>query len=133
MPTEVGKRAGKAAAAGLLVLVMLLSLTACGGGKAKVLGGQSGDITVDETFRFDPDKVEIGLNRDVFFSVVNKDKDKRVHNVTIPALFIDMDVQPGQRVEIKIPAVSQAPRDGFFSFYCKYHQSQGESGRINVR
>jgi plastocyanin len=52
--------------------------------------------------------------------------------VTVPAFAIDMDIQPGQRVDVKIPAVSQAPRDGFFTFYCKYHQAEGEAGRINV-
>ena len=50
----------------------------------------------------------------------------------IPAFDIDMDIPSKQSVTVKIPAVAEAPRDGFFSFYCKYHQTQGMSGRITV-
>lgn len=114
--------------AGMVGVVMLLGLTGCGGG-----GGdeaKKADVTVDSTFRFDPDKVEIDLNREDSFTFLNKDK--VVHNVTVPAFTIDMDIQPGQRISVKIPTVNQAPRDGFFSFYCKFHQAEGESGRINI-
>jgi plastocyanin len=79
---------------------------------------------------FNPKKLEIQLNKDVSFTVLNKDT--VAHNVTIPAFTVDMDVQPGQVITVKIPAVSSAPRDGFFSFYCKYHQTVGEAGRITV-
>ncbi|HTJ76697.1 MAG TPA: cupredoxin domain-containing protein [Acidimicrobiales bacterium] len=123
--------------AGLLGLVLLVTLTGCGGSSSKttVLGGKNltADVVVDKVdglHTYDPKKLTIELNKEVSFTVLNKDK--VVHNVTIPDFAIDMDVQPGQRIEVKLPAVAQAPRDGFFLFYCKYHQSEGEAGRIEV-
>jgi plastocyanin len=124
-------------AVGLMGVVMLLGLSGCGSSSAKTtsLGGasQSADIVISKSEsvpRFDPNKVSIPLNKDVTFTVLNKDTE--VHNITIPGVVVDMDIAPGQRVEVKIPAVSQAPRDGFFLFYCKYHQQAGETGHINI-
>ena len=137
MPTEVGKRA-RLGLAGLLGLVMLVTLTGCGGGGSSdtaKLGGknQKADITVDKVdslHQYDPKKIEIQMNKEESFTLLNKDK--IVHNITIPDFAIDMDVQPGQIITVKIPAVTQKPRDGFFTFYCKYHQAEGEAGRITV-
>ena len=124
----VVKRRARLVTVGLVSVVMLLGMAGCGGGGGD--NAKRADVTVDKTSRFVPDKLEIKLNREDSFTFLNKDN--KVHNVTVPGLVIDMDIQPGQRVDVKIPAVAQAPRDGFFSFYCKYHQSEGESGRINV-
>lgn len=137
MPTEVGKRA-RVGLVGFLGLVMLVTLTGCGGGGSSnkvVLGGknQTADIVVDKVdglHQYDPKKIEIQLNKDEQFTMLNKDT--IVHNVTIPDFQIDMDVQPGQIITVKIPAVTQRPRDGFFTMYCKYHQSEGEAGKITV-
>ncbi|MDQ2826801.1 MAG: cupredoxin domain-containing protein [Actinomycetota bacterium] len=128
VPTLVGERTRKVMA-GLFGLVMLLGLTGCGGGSSTD-SGKRADVTVDSTDRFAPDKLEISLNQADSFTFLNKDK--KVHNVTIPDFAIDMDIQPGQRIEVKIPTISTVPRDGFISFYCKYHQTEGESGRINI-
>jgi len=126
VPTDVGKRTR--VFVGLLGVVMLFGLAGCGGGGSD--SAKKADVTVDSTFRFNPTKVEIDLNREDSFTFLNKDK--VVHNVTVPAFAIDMDIQPGQRVSVKIPAVKETPRDGFFSFYCKFHQTEGESGRITI-
>lgn len=107
-------------------VLALLGLAGCGSSGS----GLRADVTVDKTFRYDPSKLEIRLNQDNTFTFGNKDT--KVHNVTIPAFAIDMDIQPGQRIAVTIPKVAQVPRDGFFSFYCKYHQAEGESGRINI-
>lgn len=131
----LGKRARvMTAVAGV---VMLAGLTGCGGSstKATVLGGkaQTADVVVekvDSLPKFDPNKLEIQLNKETSFTVLNKDK--IVHNITIPDFAIDMDVQPGERIEVKLPAVAQVPRDGFILFYCKYHQAEGETGRITI-
>jgi plastocyanin len=126
----VGKRA-RVMIAGLLSLVMLLALTGCGGGSSD--NGKKADVTVDKVsglHQFDPKKIEISLNQEDTFTFLNKDS--IVHNVTVPAFAIDMDIQPGQRIDVKIPAVAQAPRDNFFTFYCKYHQAEGEAGRIEI-
>lgn len=119
-----------------LVAALLVSLAGCGGGG----GGddRTADVTVkDNTLRYEPSKLEIDLNREETFTFLNNDD--TVHNVTIPALStdregnaIDVDIPPDQRVAVKVPAVAQAPRDGFFLFYCKYHQTEGMSGRLKV-
>jgi plastocyanin len=130
VPTVVGKRA-RVMIAGLLSLVMLLALTGCGGGSSD--NGKKADVTVDKVsglHQFDPKKIEISLNQEDTFTFLNKDS--IVHNVTVPAFAIDMDIQPGQRIDVKIPAVAQAPRDNFFTFSCKYHQAEGEAGRIEI-
>ena len=108
---------------GGLVVVMLLTLVACGGG-----GGaddRTADVTVDDnTLRYEPNKLEIGLNREETFTFLNNDD--TVHNVTIPDMSvdkgqnaIDVDVRSDERVAVKIAAVAQPPRVGFFLFYCK--------------
>lgn len=119
---------------GGLILMMFLTLAACGGGgdEDNVLGGaETADLVVDDQRPFyDPTKLQLPLNREVTFTVFNKGD--MVHNITIPGFDVDMDVQPKSSVEIKLPAVSAPPRDGFYTVYCKYHQSDGESLRLNV-
>ena len=126
-------RAKKLVLGGLMV-VLLLGLVACGGGsdEENVLGGtKNADLVVsdDDPF-YEPKNLEIALNREVTFTVFNEGKD--VHNITIPGFEVDMDVAPGQSIDIKLRAISAAPRDGFFTMYCKFHQSEGEAARINI-
>ncbi len=119
-----------------LVAMMLPALGACGGGG----GGddRTADVSIeDETFRFEPSSLDIDLNEEQTFTFINRDD--TVHNVTVPGIPMDTeqnpveaDIQPGERVTVKIPAVAAAPRDGFFLFYCKYHQTEGMSGRLKV-
>ena len=126
-------RARKTVLAGLVVLS--LGLGACGGGGDDEL---TADVKIkDDTLRFDPTELELSLNQETSFTFLNSDN--RLHNVTIPALSndeqknaIDMDIPVGQRISVPIPKVDAAPRDGFFLFYCKYHQTEGMSGRIKI-
>jgi len=119
---------------GGLIAVMLVGLAGCGGGgdKPNVLGGAgTADLVVDDDPPFyDPKNLEIALNKEITFTVFNDGK--KVHNVTIPGFVIDMDVEPGRTIDVKLPATAGAPRDGFYSFYCKFHQTEGEAGRINI-
>jgi plastocyanin len=122
---------------GGLMVVLLVSLVGCGSDskdKDSVLGGasaKSADLVINDTFPFyDRTDLKIPLNQDVTFTVLNKGKN--VHNVTIPGFVIDMDIAPGESVEIKIPKITEAPRDGFYTMYCKYHQNQGEATKINI-
>jgi plastocyanin len=118
-----------------LVAVMLLGLAACGddgGDDDNLLGGsQTADLVVgDEHPFYEPTSLEMPLNREITFTVFNEGDE--VHNITIPGFAIDMDVQPKANISITLPAISEAPRDGFYSLYCKYHQSDGEAMRINI-
>ena len=133
MPKVRGK-GGRAVLSGLLAMSMVLAMAACGGGGGNKL---TADVNMDDTLRFDPNELKINLNEETTFTFLNKDN--KVHNITVPALSndieqnaIDVDVQPGQRGTVKLPKVTQAPRDGFFLFYCKYHQTQGMSGKLKI-
>ncbi|MGI8982938.1 MAG: plastocyanin/azurin family copper-binding protein [Acidimicrobiales bacterium] len=130
---SVRGRGSRLAVGGLLSLSMIMGTAACGGGDS----GPRGDVSMDDTLRFSPNKIGINLDEEATFTFVNRDN--VVHNITVPALSndaeqnaIEIDVAPGQRGTLKLPKVSSAPRDGFFLFYCKYHQTQGMSGRITV-
>lgn len=127
-------RARRAVLGGLIV-VMLLGLVGCGSDSDddNVLGGRgTADlvITDDKAPFYDHSTLKMPLDREITFTVFNDAKDR--HNIVIPAFDIDMDIAPGETVSVKIPAVKEAPRDGFFSFYCKYHQAEGEQGRIEI-
>lgn len=133
MPTVRGKWA-KTVISGFLGLTMAFGMAACGGGGGDEL---TADVTMDDTMRYDPNELEINLNEETTFTFRNKDNE--VHNITVPALSndieqnaIEVDVEPGQRGTLKLPKVTAAPRDGFFLFYCKYHQTEGMSGRIKI-
>jgi plastocyanin len=133
VPTVRGKWA-KTVISGFLGLTMTFGMAACGGGGGDEL---TADVTMDETLRYDPNELDMNLNEETTFTFLNKDD--QVHNITVPALSndieqnaIEIDVQPGQRGTLKLPAVTTAPRDGFFLFYCKYHQTEGMSGRLKI-
>ncbi len=122
---------------GGLMMVLLVSLVGCGSDSKDrdgVLGGsgpQNADLVITNSFPFyEPKDLTIPLNRDITFTVLNDTK--AVHNITIPGFTIDMDVEAGKTVTIKLPATNTAPRDGFFTMYCKFHQAQGEATRINI-
>lgn len=130
---KVRGRGWRLAVGGLLSLAMVLATAACGGGDS----GPQGDVSMNDTLRYSPNKIEINLDEETTFTFVNRDN--VVHNVTVPGLSndieqnaIDVDVAPGGRGTLKLPKVTQVPRDGFFLFYCKYHQTQGMSGKITV-
>ena len=132
MRTVGGKRA-RGLLSGFLGLTMIFGMAACGGGGDDL----TADVTMDETLRYDPNELEINLNEETTFTFLNKDD--TVHNVTVPGLSndieqnaIEVDIQPGQRGTLKLPKVTTAPRDGFYLFYCKYHQTEGMSGRLKI-
>ena len=135
MPKVRGK-GGRAVVSGLLSLVMVVGMAACGGGDDDEL---TADVTMSESerLRYEPNELEVRLNEETTFTFLNKDD--QVHNITVPGLSndieqnaIELDVQPGQRGTLKLPKVTTAPRDGFFLFYCKYHQTEGMSGRLKI-
>jgi len=116
---------------GGLTMLMLVTLVGCGGSSSKnVLGGKNNIVLHDQNPFYDPSDLAIRLNQEISFTVYNDGKE--IHNVTIPAFAIDMDVAPKQSITVKLPAVASAPRDGFYTMYCKYHQSQGEATKIKI-
>ena len=119
---------------GGVMVMLLVGLTGCGSSSSNknVLGGKTNaDLVVSDKDPFyEPKTLELKLNQEVSFTVYNDGKE--VHNITIPGFAIDMDVAPKQTITVKLPAVATAPRDGFYTMYCNYHQAQGEATRINI-
>ncbi|MDQ3978792.1 MAG: cupredoxin domain-containing protein [Actinomycetota bacterium] len=83
--------------------------------------------------RWQPEELEAQLNQEVSFSVTNEDD--REHNFTLTHVFTDAD----NFVRVDVPAqqsrsvrftIRERPRDGFLSFYCRFHQAQGMVGKI---
>ncbi len=120
---------------GGLMMVLLVSLVGCGSDSdgGNVLGGGSkgADLVITDAFPFyQPTSLSIRLNQEITFTVFNDTKE--VHNITIPGFSIDTDIEAGKSISVKLPATSAAPRDGFYTMYCKYHQSRGEATKINI-
>ena len=123
------------AATALVCVTAAVGLGACGGG-----GGNSekADLTATKLLRFQPDQLSVRLNRQVTWTFHNDDKD-REHNFTLSYVFTDptqthdvsVEVPPGQTKDITF-TVSELPRAGFLSFYCRFHQAQGMNGKIKV-
>ena len=80
-------------------------------------------------------KVSVGdysfLPRDIvssnFFLVVAlTNHSKHVHNFTLEALHIDIDLPPGEVLNEQFAL----PNTGQFEFYCKYHRARGMTGTV---
>jgi plastocyanin len=52
-----------------------------------------------------------------------------VHNLTIKGTSVSVDVQPGQTVHLTIASTVQP---GFYTIYCKYHESRGMIGALTI-
>ena len=128
-------RAWRGLAAVVVGAVATMALVACGGGSEE--GTElPGVVETLGTLRFDPDGFTVRLNRETSFTLENNDN--REHNFTLTYVFVDadnfvtVDVKPGATAEV-VFTVKEAPATGTFTFYCRFHQSQGMSGKITVR
>ena len=124
-------------ASAIVVLVAIVGLGACGGGDDdNDVGRGLGSLSATNLLRFDPDEFEVPFDREFSFTFRN-DTDQR-HNFTLSHVFVDLDnfvdvdVEPKSSAQVTF-TVKERPRDGFLTFYCTYHQSQGMSGRITLR
>lgn len=121
-------------------VVATIGLAACGGdgdddddlrslARGLVASSETGDP------RFEPEEVLAPLNQEVSFGVTNEDD--REHNFTLthvftdPDNFVNVDVPAGQSRSVRI-TIRERPRDGFLLFVCRFHQSEGMTGRILV-
>ena len=70
------------------------------------------------------------VGQEVSFRVANQDD--RPHTFTLTFLDIEQEIPAGSSADIRMKA-TEVPRDGFFSFYSKNHQSEnGFHGKIKV-
>jgi len=120
----------------VVVLVAIVGLGACGGGDGGGSAGGLGELTATNMLRYEPDEFEVPFDREFSFTFRNEDNER--HNFTLSQVFVDLDnfvdvdVEPNSSTLVTF-TVKERPRDGFLTFYCTYHQSQGMSGRITLR
>ena len=121
----------------MIGVIATFGLAACGGGDddEPSLGRGLVATSHDGDPRFDPDEVQVRLNQEVSFSMENEDD--REHNFTLTHVFVDadnfltVDVPANQSRSIRF-TVRDRPRDGFLTFYCRFHQAEGMQGRIQL-
>lgn len=130
--STVGMRATRRVLTGVIAAVMVLGLAGCGGGDDddNVLGsGSRADVVITD-MGFEPDELEMQVGQEVSFRVANRDD--RPHIFTLTFLGIEQEIPAGGSADIKLKA-TEVPRDGFYSFYSKEHQSEnGFHGQIKV-
>lgn len=127
------------------VLVLALVATACGksgnegGGGTTTIAGQkandhgtkdvSGESSVEleqDNFYFEPTVLKGTPGQKLTIELSNEGS--ALHNFSIPDQNIDQDVQPDTKGEVTVTF----PDSGTLGFFCKYHQSQGMVGALEV-
>jgi plastocyanin len=105
--------------------ITLNGQTANDHGTKDVSGGGSEEVEVD-SFYFNPtvftahagDKLKLELSNE----------SDTVHNFSLPDENIDQDIQPGQATTVTV----RFPNSGTAVFFCKFHESQGMVGALQV-
>ena len=118
---------GKRAVVGLLVGAMVVvGGAACGKSKSS----SSGTTTLEayaSPFRFEPRAINAKVGQPIKISVENKSNVE--HNFSVRTLSVSKDIEKGKTVDV--PAFTPT-RAETLTFFCKYHESQGMTGTINV-
>ena len=128
-----------------LVLVLALVATACSksgneseGGTTTIAGQKandhgmkdvSGESSVEleqDNFYFEPTILKGSPGQKLTIELSNEGS--ALHNFSIPDQSIDQDVQPDTKGE----ATVTLPDSGTLVFFCKYHQSRGMVGALEV-
>ncbi|MGH9225544.1 MAG: cupredoxin domain-containing protein [Acidimicrobiales bacterium] len=124
------------AVAAVVAVVAVTGLSACGGGDDDSGTQLPGEVETTDRLRFDPDEFTVRFDRETSFALVNEDNVD--HNFTLTHVFVDadnfvtVDVKAGQTADVTF-TVKERPASGTFTFYCRFHQAQGMSGKITVR
>jgi plastocyanin len=129
-----------------VVLVLAVMATACGkenenegGGGTTTIAGQkandhgtkdvSGETSAEleqDNFYFEPTILKGTPGQKLTIELSNEGS--ALHNFSIPDQSIDQDVQPDTKGEVAVTF----PDSGTLVFFCKYHQSQGMVGALEV-
>jgi plastocyanin len=128
-----------------VVLVLALVATACSksgneseGGTTTIVGQKandhgtkdvSGESSVEleqDNFYFEPTILKGTPGQKLTIELSNEGS--ALHNFSIPDQSIDQDVQPDTKGEVTVTL----PDSGTVVFFCKYHQSQGMVGALEV-
>jgi plastocyanin len=123
-----------------VVLVLALAATACGKGNGTItIAGQkandhgtkdvSAETSVEleeDNFYFEPTVLKGSPGQKLTIELSNEGS--AVHNFSIPDQSIDQDVQPDAKGEVMVTF----PDSGTLEFFCKYHQSRGMVGALEI-
>jgi plastocyanin len=117
---------------GLVTMAMVVGLAACGGGSSGKSLSSSADVVAKDSPKphFDPNTLKATAGSDVSFSFRNDGK--VVHNFTLSYAGVDVDVPPGQTVQVKFKVPDKVKGVDYFTFYDKNYQGDGMQGRLNV-
>lgn len=77
-------------------------------------------------FRFQPDTLKAQAGRQVTLGLTNEGSVD--HNFSISSLEADVDLKPGETINV----IFIAPPSGPIEFFCKFHQDQGMRGVISI-
>jgi plastocyanin len=98
-------------------------------GSEDVSGKSTFELETDNegsTFYFKPTVLKGTAGETLTITV--KNEGSALHNFSIDAQNINMDVQQGQEITAKVTF----PSSGFVEFYCKYHRALGMAGELSV-
>lgn len=131
------------------VIVFALAVTACGGygggdkseeGGSTTIGGMTASLHGTKDVSGESGKVEIEMYDDYFEPTVLKGKPGQTitlelknegsnpHTLTISDKGIDKEVQPGDEAEADVTF----PQSGELTFVCRFHESKGMVGALEV-
>lgn len=103
--------------------MLVAATTGCGGDEEQALTPE----LVAREFSFQPAELPASAGRQVTIGFSNDGK--VAHNLSIPAIPVDFDFEPGESQTIIFVAPSTP---GPIEFFCKFHQDQGMRGTFRV-
>jgi plastocyanin len=131
------------------VVVLVLAVAACGGSNGDESGEEGGSTTIagmtaqlhgTKDVSGETGKVEIELDDDYFEPTILKgepgqtvtlelkNEGNNAHTLTISGQGVDQEVQPGDEAEVDVTF----PKSGQLAFVCKFHESNGMVGALEV-
>jgi plastocyanin len=131
------------------VVVFVLAVAGCGGsngdesreeGGSTTIAGMTAELHGTKDVSGETGKVEIELDDDYFEPTILKgepgqkvtlelmNEGKREHTLTISGQGVDQEVQPGDEAEVDVTF----PETGQLVFVCRFHESSGMVGALEV-
>ena len=130
------------------VVVFVLAVAACGGygddnseeGGSTTIGGMTAELHGTKDVSGETGKVEIEMYDDYFEPTILKgepgqtvtlelkNEGNNPHTLTISDKGVDQEVQPGDEAEADVTF----PQSGELTFVCRFHESKGMVGALEV-
>jgi plastocyanin len=88
-------------------------------------GEGSGEVELDDNY-FNPTTIQGKPGQTLTLELKNEGKAE--HNLTLTDQKIDKDVDAGEDAKVSV----KVPKSGSITFFCKYHQAAGMTGKLAV-